>query len=306
MKNKLLIIYNICGISGKDNTDYYIKALENLLSQTINSPIIVSACCPLPHTIEQLKIRFQQKISINVINDQIPVNITFNYSVNKAIEKYGKADGYSYIDSGIIFNQQDALEKMHNKLLTSKYGIVSCVTDNDNGFSRWGINHNSDEYIIPVGKAINGHTEIFDNSLLEFYGKLMPDIFASFCTESTYSFLVAALQKQWLLCTNSTALHVNGMDIGSSFCHNDRPNIKCDWDHLFSTNRSMKNIISDHVGIELGFGYEEVQSVLMHKKECYDENGLCKNNELKYWIKNNIFLSKEEFNYDNINSEWIN
>lgn len=34
MQEDYFIVFNICGISGKDNTDYYIDAINTIRSQT--------------------------------------------------------------------------------------------------------------------------------------------------------------------------------------------------------------------------------------------------------------------------------
>lgn len=302
----LIVVYNTCGISGRDNTSDYIKSLTNLVNQSIQCPIVVSACRPLDNTIPKLQEEFKDKIYINVIHDILPVNVTFNHTVHKIVARFGKFKAYSYTDSGVIYNETTSLEKMFHHMETEQYGIVSCPVSEDSGFERWGIPQDGSNYIIPVGKAINGHTDMFSNKMLEYYGRLMPDIFKTFCTESTYSFLIAALKLKWLICKETSAFHHHSMDLASSGFLEERKTLPTNWDHNFATERSMAEIISDPYGKMWGFGYEEVQSILMHDPGCFDENGFCKNDKLKWWLKHNIFLRDYEFHYDTINSEWVN
>ena len=54
-----------------------------------------------------------------------------------------------------------------------------------------------------------------------------------------------------------------------------------------------------------GFGYEEMQGVFFHDKDKY-ENGFVKDPErLKEFIRKNMFLQKEHFDYDNINYKFV-
>ena len=43
----------------------------------------------------------------------------------------------------------------------------------------------------------------------------------------------------------------------------------------------------------------------MHDKNQFDENYHCINENLKDFIKENLFLKKEELDYEQINSEWV-
>ena len=53
---KYLIVYNICGISGKDNTDYYIEAIKTITEQTYKDyNLIVSSCLNTKEQINKVK-----------------------------------------------------------------------------------------------------------------------------------------------------------------------------------------------------------------------------------------------------------
>ena len=64
--------------------------------------------------------------------------------------------------------------------------------------------------------------------------------------------------------------------------------------------RTAREIISDPVGIAAGFVYEECQRVLMHDPRQFDERGYCRNNVLKYFIKENLFLPQSILDYNKI------
>ena len=77
------------------------------------------------------------------------------------------------------------------------------------------------------------------------------------------------------------------------------------WQHLFGGPRSMVEIIEDPEGISSGFGYEEINDVMHHDPSQFDEEGYCKNTRLKDFIKKNIFLSPEHFDYEEMTSSYI-
>ena len=63
----------------------------------------------------------------------------------------------------------------------------------------------------------------------------------------------------------------------------------------------MREIIGKPDGTKYGFGYEELRGIKIHDKNCFDSDGYCKNEDLKVFLKDNIYLSKENFDYDKIN-----
>jgi hypothetical protein len=75
------------------------------------------------------------------------------------------------------------------------------------------------------------------------------------------------------------------------------------WDHLFMKNESIVDIIKR--GTEYGMGYEEVQRIVMHDSSKYDENGYSRSDKLKEYIRDNLYLSSNEFDYSKINRKFI-
>ena len=63
----------------------------------------------------------------------------------------------------------------------------------------------------------------------------------------------------------------------------------------------MKKIIKKPEGTKAGFGFEELRGIKMHDPNCFDSDGYCENDELKVFLKDNLFLKKEHFDYDEIN-----
>lgn len=315
-------IYNICGISGRENTEYYIQCINSLLNQDIEAKTIVSSCLSSKETIDHLLATFGQKISINWIKDKVPVNVSFNKSIIDSVQKFGEADAYLYLDSGCNFNNQKptVLQELYNLLFSGPYGMVSARTNTDTGFPVWlGIgSHDNDSegfnkyfrnlpnhFEVPLGKCINLHAQLFSNELLKTYNRILPDIFAGQCSESILTFLNAAINKKWLIHKNIEIEHRTGLDIPSvGFSppgwvqQTGRPT----FDHPFIIDSILPRIRG---GLKYGLGYEEISNIAIHDASKFDENGYALCPELKDYIRDNLFLQKNEFDYNKINSVWI-
>jgi len=321
MKKSLLVVYNICGISGRDNFNYYKHALSTILGQSFDDfVLVISSCRNNKEQIDELVKHFFVSPKFGFINwtdERLPVNVTFNHTTQKAIEIFGEFDDYMYIDSGVSFTEMGQLSRLYRLHKSGPNAMTAARTDTDTGVDQWfGMTDEelfkNGPYIMPVGKAWNLHAQIFSPDILEAYGNFIPDIFASYCTESTFSFVCAALRKNWILADDVILRHLRSMDGASSgfsphnlytTLGNQVVEMVPPWQHLFRSRRPMTEIISDPEGIKAGFGYEECAGVLVHDSEQYDENGFCKNDDLKKFIKDNIYLSQDLFDYSKIQSK---
>jgi hypothetical protein len=321
MSKKILVVYNTCGISGKENSKYYINSLKSILSQDFDSfDIVVSSCLNSKLTRQALVSEFSNRVKYNFINEKHPVNVTFNHSIEKTVENFGEYDSYLYVDSGTTF-VPGVLSGLYERMATKKYGMVTAQPENDTEyFAGLGVGRyrgddeyartilfKDGDYLIPIGKGMGTHTNLISNDLRSFYGRIYPDIFASHCTESTFSFLNAALKKQWVLVKDFILSHNISMDGQSSgfnplewMIKNQRPV----FDHGYKIDSIIKRVMTIKA-ISSGFGYEECKGILMHNKSQFDENYHCINDDLKYFIKDALFLKKEELDYDQINHEYI-
>ena len=212
----------------------------------------------------------------------------------------------------------DAIEE------NQSYGMLSAQTDIDScyayglklGGGRFGIDDkrariemfkDEKDYIVPVGRACAAHTQVYSSKIFDFYGRCCPDIFAGYCTESIFSFVNAALKLNWAISKDVLTHHDAGMD-GPS-CSTDPEKHKIEnpatgsYDHAFAMS-SLLHIFTNEKAIKLGLGYEECQGIVMHDPSQY-ENNLCINEELKHYIKENLYLSKDKFDYDSINASYV-
>lgn len=313
-KKDLLVVFNTCGIT-RENPVEYADHIRTILNQSCNFTLAVSACCNSDdcreYVLENTKSGLvePEQILYNDIRQILPVSITFNHTVKTAIKKYGEFANYMFIDSGISLSSNDDLLSLLD-LHGRGYGMTSARTDEDTGINDWfGVSERGDELfsnhlIIPVGKAINLHAQIFSGDMYKTYGNILPDIFAGQCMESTFSFLCAALKKKWVVHKDIILRHKTGMDGPSSGFSPAKwvSNGKKRWDHLFGTDESILDIIAR--GYEYGMGYEENQKIVVHRDECFEDN-LCKNDELAKFIRDNLYL-QSKFDYNSIESEVTN
>lgn len=306
--NKLLIVFNTCGIN-QESPFTYSNHIRTILGQNFKDfRLVISSCMNSNDSMEFLFDQFDNKVSYNQINDKLPISVTFNDTVDQCISVFGEFENYMYVDSGIDFSSSDSIiDDLLSLHESGPYAMTAARTDDDMGLDNWfGTDMRGDSafsngnLIIPIGKAVNLHVQIFSNQLVNTYNRPLPDIFAGQCMESVFSFMCAALSKKWVVHKNVMVTHNTGLDGPSSGflpeqCMAGRPT----WDHLFSTNESIIDIIKR--GYEYGMGYEELRNIVIHDNSKYDKNGYAISSELKNYIKNNLYLSSNNFDYSKIN-----
>ena len=317
---KILVVYNTCGISGKDNSASYIKSLQNILEQEFSGfDVVMSSCLNHQHTRSAVMGAIGSSIKYNFIYERHPVNVTFNHTVKRVVEEEGEYEGYMYVDSGSFFGEHtDLLAQMYELLRTNKYGMITPQPENDteyfNGlgvgrhlgdddYAR-GILFKDGDYLIPIGKGMGTHTNLISNELRKFYGNVYPDIFAGHCTESTFSFMNAALKKQWVLLKDYILSHEISMDGQSSgFSTHEwiRTTGRPTYDHPYLIDSILWRALKPEA-VEAGFGYEECRGILHHDRSQFDSSYHCLNDRLQHYIKDNLFLKSEELDYESIES----
>lgn len=296
---KICAVYNTCGLNGKDNVNYYIEAIKSILNQNFDCDVILSACLNPIDQINRIKDVFGQNIKYCLYNDKYTVNITFNKTVKEYIKNITNSEGYLYIDSGCILHDINSVSTMYEYYKSNAYGMVSLTTNSDTGFHLWFGKDMHHTFEVPIGKAINLHCQIFHPEIENRFNAIIPDVFKTYCTESVFSFVCAAVNRKWLHIMDTQVQHWHGMDGGSSgFLTNPGW-----WDFLPGA-KSPHDMIASQEGTDCGFGYEECQSIKVHDDSKY-ENGLAKDPErLARFIQEWIYLPKNVLNYDEIKCEF--
>lgn len=323
--NRILIVYNICQ-KDRDNTNHYINAIKSILNQDYpNSEykLIVSACMNSIDSLNRLKNEFGNKIEIIRYNEPYTVNITFNKSVQESVKKFGRFEGYLYVDSGIIFDNPDILktisDRMNHRDTDSNriYSMIAVQVSVDSGVGEWfKVGDYDDDYdylrqtdyivknqdlIIPVGKAVNLHVQLFSDEVFsEFDTRIIPDVFKAHCSESVFSFLNSVIKRKWIVIKDLVVYHNHNVDGGSTYFNAQSETYGGSWNNLLF-GRNALDFVRNEEAIDAGLGYEEIRSIMIHMADKFDESGYSKCPEkLKAVIMKYLYLTKEELDYDNI------
>ena len=315
MNNKVLLVYNTCGLRG-DNTEHYIKCIKTFLEQDFKDfKIILSSCKNSPECIKQLFSTFGNKISYCLTPELHTVNITFNNAVQKAVSEFGEFESYMYVDSGCWFEKKDIITKTYKCLKSGPVGIVAVQVDNDEALDVLDpkFKHSTDEiqikgkdYVIPIGKSINQHVHLFSKEIFRNCNhKIEPDVFAAHCSESVFNYIAAASGQRWVIMADEQVNHHRSIDGASSgFSHHSHEHGNT-WNNLLY-NRDANDFINDKEAFEVGVGYEECNNIMNHNPDAYDENGFAKHPQrLLEKVNQYFFLNDDELDYEKIKCKFI-
>ena len=274
-----------------------------------NYRVVLSSCLNDTQTRQIVHGKFGNTISYNLIDDKLPIPVTFNHTVLKSVENFGQFDGYMYVESGLDFeNNTTILQELYECMKCGPHSIVAGQVDTDNGYKEHNLNiqNNQGFFVVPPGKALNGHLITFSNQILQFYNRCWNDIYASHCNESTWIYVAAALKTNFVLCTKSIIHHIEHMDGPSSgfdvlgWVMSGRQT----YEHPFIIPSILERVCTKY-NHKYGLGYEEARGIFMHDPSCFDEQGFCTNDKLKEICKKVLFLQPEEFDYDKVKHTYI-
>ena len=208
---RILVIYNICGIKF-DNLEMWKNHLQDILNQEYPNLIVAVSGCIISNRskveLEKLKEKYNN-ITFNWIEDKLPVNITFNHTAQTCTKQLGEFDGYLYIASDVKFGDDVKIIKKLTYLHQNSNSVMTyALVDNDHGLDGWYADVwdeldkmlETDHFCINIGRTANIHVILFDKIIYQtFNNKIIPDIFATHCTETTYSYIAAALNKKYVV-----------------------------------------------------------------------------------------------------------
>jgi hypothetical protein len=285
-----------------ERIDKYLVHISSLLAQDHDSfRVVVSGCLSTSHCKRILCEKLGSKVSYNWITARVPVGVSFNHSVLQAVKEFGPAEGYVYVDSGVDCGFSGMLAKMDERRLEG-HAMVHVHVDEDTGFEWNGIHMPADgsDLVVPIGHSCNLHMQMFGHELLEAYGKLMPDVFASDTSESIFTFMCAAIRRKMMILGGPVIRHQSMMDGASSgFQRGQVP---------FRPAVTNLKKLSDE-GWHCGFGYEECSGVCLHDPAKYGHDGFLVSEDLRVgllnFIKTKMFLQEpHEYDYVDIEHEW--
>ena len=305
-KYKCLVIFNVAGIRGLERIDKYLQHIGSLLGQKHDSfRVVVSGCLSTSHCKRILKEKLGDRVSYNWITARVPVGTSFNHSVLQAVKEFGPAEGYVYVDSGVDCAWPGMLTRMDERR-GDGHTMVHVHVDEDTGFEWNGIHMPPDggDLVVPVGRTCNLHMQMFSHELLQAYGKLMPDVFSSDRSESIFSFMCAAIRKKMLILGGPIIRHMAMLDGASSGFQRAQGNKNAPF--KITEQELTKRI---EAGWHVGFGFEECSGICIHDPAKYDADGQLVSEDLRAglerFIRDRMFLQPAEFDYADIDHEWI-
>jgi len=325
---KLLVVYNICGIK-YDNIKMWMDHLENIINQEYPNFILAISGCMVSNSSKDILKKFKSKynnIILNFIEDKLPVNVTFNHTVQVCVKQFGEFDGYLYVASDVNFNNdKNVLSKLMYVHSNSNSALTYALVDHDHGLEATVPPEllqdlhkllETDHFTVNIGKGANMHVVLFDKDIYTNYNhKIIPDIFATHCTETTYSYLAASLGKKFIIHNKDIMLTHIGFADGHSVGFIDEIQYRDDisWKHLFRSSIPADDRLLNNEAKACGFGYGEWkemilpgEKILYRDETLYDEDENHKEpQKLLSFLKKAIYLSKEEFDYDSINYKLI-
>jgi len=273
---------------------------------------------------------------------QATFNKTVKEMVNKygEFEGYMYVDSGVNFD-----DQNNILEEAYERMATNKYAITTIQTDTDTAFndllggyvgeeiihdspesySEWAkkkggyayqtsfgdIQITGEDYVVPPGGTCNLHANIFSNEYWKTFDKrILADVFIAFCVESVFISSVKCLQKDWVILKDLQVRHAKAVDAPCGGFDTNSIKTGNYWDNLFC-DRSALEFMHDPEAKRAGLGYHNhpnapLESRMQYDLDTFNEDGTAKHpEELKRILQKYFFLTKEEFDYDQIKFKLI-
>lgn len=309
---KILCIYSICGMSRRENVDYYCAAMDAILKQDADITCVVSGCMTTDGAKTRLKERFGDQqlllrrpgrdpearpILWNWIDESLPLAITVNHSALTVERSHGPFDAFLFVAADVILQSPDTVKAMSEPIFNNGAVVVCPRVDNDHGYDHWRIEWQPGQnYVVPVGSTVNGHCFLWSRKWFDAYKRPWPDIFCNHCSESVMSHMAAAIRGRFVLTWEPLVHHHGSMD-GPSFGWRRQ---------FFFAPRDMAKVYEE--GKALGFGFEELPPEIAtmtpryHDPAAFDENGFARSDKLLPYLNRWLFLQPDEFHYSSVRS----
>lgn len=321
---KILTIFNtFANLKNESDAQIqgYIDGLSSILMQKgVDQDIVLSSCLNTVACRNHLMDYFEDSITYSFINEIQPLPVTVNLTALKMTSFKGRGgyDAYLYVDSGVRFEEEFQLANLVHIHRDNKAGMTSALTDTDTGLFEacgWG-SHIDDHrdidkyftngvYQFKIGQACSLHLQLFDRAIYDtFNERIYTDIWASHCSESCFSHICASICKPYIITNEVKVRHLIGMDGASGgFSPAEwvrRGNNRLD--HPYKT-RSIFEIFQE--GQSKGLGFQEFGGGVIAPKDKFSPEGFALDDSLKYYIKDHLFLNRNQLDYGAINHQLI-
>lgn len=321
---KILVIFNTFN-AGREESEAqiqgYIDGISSILMQRgVDQDVVLSSCLNTVACRNYLMDYFEGNIYSSFINELQPLPVTVNLTAQSMTNLRGR-DGYDlylYVDSGVRLTDDFQIAQLVHTHKDNNAGMTSGLTETDTGLFEacgWG-SHVDDHrdidkyftngvYKFKIGQACSLHFQLFDRAIYEFFGeRIYTDIWSSHCSESCFSHICASIHKPYIITNEVKVQHLIGMDGASGgFSPAEwvrRGNNRLD--HPYRT-RSIFEIFQE--GQSKGLGFQEFGGGVIAPKDKFSPEGFALDDSLKYYIKDHLFLNRNQLDYGAINHQLI-
>jgi hypothetical protein len=163
---------------------------------------------------------------------------------------------------------------------------------------------------LKITQGVNGHFYLYTKYFIDAYDGKKIDVLWGHRLEPFVSYQCVAIRKREYL-SHKVLLHHyrSGVDnLGTErkdFESYDKPF------ETYGTKEHFLDVMTE--GTKFGIGFEELYVIAghpvpesrMHDDSVYGEDGFPKDDKLYHWIKDNLFLTKKQLDYDKIKYEFI-
>lgn len=289
LKRTLLSIF-------KQKVDYFIDVvISDTLSPYLLDDLVyfiksVKYCCLINDNVFVECVHYE---------DHLTVFQAFNTAVKYAIQKQ-KYDYIIYCSDDTELPSSADIYDILSVFKNENVAVVSGKLNRDHSGPNPTCKYNdiNSPVKIRLGENVNLHFIVFSNYFMQKYDYKYPDIMGSYGTEGLFTFLCAAINKEWWVTAEDLVnLHFPAKHkgiVGHSICKN------------FKTFREIFE-----PGIKFGLGFEcwrkfandyhqsDTEYWSDYDKSCYDSDEKCLYaDELYSYMKENLFLPKNIFDYD--------
>jgi hypothetical protein len=305
MKKKILALVMTYNPENKEVYQIWRGVVTNLISQRNDDlDVDVAVCdnCSGDRSRSFLKeLQKETKISLVFVDKRYPVNLLWNFGIT-CFEK----EKYDYIifnTSDCMFTEPDALLRLVKDIeMNNEWIIISPQVDNDMNM-HWGHHVKYHGVIAPtrvdIGEGVNGHFHMFNRTYLEAFDYKRPDLFWGHRSEPLFPYLCASINKQEVI---SHKVQMHHATIGKT--RQDFPIYDKLMEEYGSYNKFLGMLRGE--GRQLGLWFEELYGndpkTVHHNDQAFDDRHYAKSDELYRFIKKELFLQPEQFDYKAIES----
>jgi hypothetical protein len=288
---KHLLVFNTCAPS-RFNAPIWIENINKLkFDPKYNVDVVISDCCSSTENRKALLDSFPEYISF--IDTQVSVFISFNSTVNRMEALRGEYDYAIYVDSGCFLNDDNkTLDHMFAVLEAYRPGMlqIPATNDNDDEYRKVDLNVDQDIGLLNRNQFLNLHCVAISSKIKRAYGQYMMDVINDCGLENFFWYLPNSIKLPFAyIPINRLALdHIKAIDGGGVLQTLDNFSKK------FSPNEFRERLReAEDLGIYVGSPCDPFWGPA--SKIVYFDQPLAYN-----WVKNNLFLSKEDFDYNKI------